>query len=279
MGKKIFISILVGGIITAVAVVFLLASIVRHNREARYEALKNAKAPEVSITTIEGWTVNDIGKYLQDQNLISSQNFIDAEKSFDVSSYNLLASKPSGSDLEGFLFPDTYLIFKPAAYNDPKTAGEIIQKMLDNFTNKFTEQMVTQSQRNGMSVYQTLILASIVEKETGSNADEKKTVAGIFYNRLSANMPLQSDATVNFATGKNTPSASSEDIKINSPYNTYIHTGLPPGPIGNPSLASIMAVLYPAKTNYFYFLDKPDGTPVYSITFQEQLANEQKYLK
>jgi UPF0755 protein len=93
-------------------------------------------------------------------------------------------------------------------------------------------------------------------------------------------MALQSDATVNYATGKNLPSPTLADLEVNSPYNTYKHRGLPPGPISNPSLSSLMAAIYPAETDYLYFLHKqPSGEPVYSKTFEEHVANKLKYLK
>ena len=110
--------------------------------------------------------------------------------------------------------------------------------------------------------------------------EERRIVAGIFYNRLNAGMALQSDATINYFTGKNDPSPLLEDLEKNSPYNTYKNRGLPPTPIGNPSLSSITAVLNPTNTDYFYFLHKqPSGEPVYSRTFEEHVANKQKYLK
>lgn len=249
------------------------------------------KAPEQNITVIEGWNNGEIADTLQSKNLISPKDFAALEKSFDVSAYPVLASKPKSADLEGFLFPDTYTVFSPSADLATNTAGSlIIKKMLDNFSQKFTAQMLADTQNQGKTVYQIIILASIIEKETGRNAvtdeekqqlaDERKIIAGIFYNRLNIGMALQSDATVNFITGKNTPAVSEADTKINSPYNTYLYKGLPPGPICNPSLSSIMAAVYATKSDYFYFLSDPKtGQAIFAKTNDEQAANKQKYLK
>lgn len=258
------------------------------------QARQSAKAAEIKITLIEGWNTKEIADYLDSQQnrdparIVSSREFLEAEKKFDPSSYPLLASKPASADLEGFLFPDTYFIPKAAPAAET-LSGIIIKKALDNFSLKFTAQMQEQAKTEGYSIYQIITLASIIEKETGRNAvtdqqkkalnDERGIIAGIFYNRLKAGMPLQSDATVNYITGKNSPSVSDQDTKIDSPYNTYLYKGLPPGPIANPSLSSIMAALYPTASNYLYFLHKqPSGEPVYSATYEEHLKNKQKYL-
>lgn len=251
---------------------------------------QNAKAPEQTITLIEGWTTPDIAAYLEKKGIVKAGDFLAAEKSFDVSAYPLLASRPAGADLQGFLFPDTYRIAQYSGADANLAANAVIKKALDNFSSKLTPEMQKQAQTQGQSVYQILILASIIEKETGQDAVteadkenlqiERKIVAGIFYNRLNAGMPLQSDATVNYFTGKNDTQVSLADAAINDPYNTYKFKGLPPGPICNPSLSSILAALYPTPSQYFYFLSRPDtGQAVYSKTFEEHLKNKQKYLK
>ena len=258
-------------------------------RASLRESRTLAKVPEQSITLIEGWDNSDIAAYLDKQNIVPAADFLNAVKTFDLSKFQNNIPKEAAGSLEGFLFPDTYFIFK----NTPSgtTVSEmIINKALDNFTQKITPQMLTQAQKDNMSLYQIIILASIIEKETGRNVttaeqktrltEERKIISGIFYNRLKAGVPLQSDATVNFVTGKNDPSASLEDTQIDSPYNTYKFRGLPPGPIANPSLSSIMAALYPTASNYLYFLSDPTtGDAVYAATYEEHLKNKQKYLK
>jgi len=131
-----------------------------------------------------------------------------------------------------------------------------------------------------MSVFDIVTLASIVEKESGASQQDREIIAGIFYNRLNAGMALESDATVNYVTKKKTPAISQADTQLDSPYNTYKYPGLPPGPISNPSLGSLMAALYPQKTDYVYFLTDPKtDRAVFAKTYDEHLANKQKYLK
>jgi UPF0755 protein len=143
---------------------------------------------------------------------------------------------------------------------------------------------------SGKNLKDVIILASIIEKEVGRNqanltqADldamqkERTEVASVFYNRLEAGMPLESDATVNYITGKKDRQVLLSDTKIDSPYNTYMNRGLPPGPISNPGIGSIMAAIYPADTNYLYFINKPNGEAVFAATYPEHIANIQKYL-
>jgi len=235
--------------------------------------------PEESITIIEGWNIDDIASYLEAEDVLSSSDFIDAASTTDVNSlivdanYSFLADKPADQGLEGYLFPDTYRIFADADEVD------IIEKMLDNFGFKFTEQMIADAATGDMSVYEIVTLASIIEKEVSLDKD-RKIVAGIFYNRLNNDIGLQSDATVNYVTSGDRPQPTSEDLEVDSPYNTYKYRGLPPGPISNPSLSSLMAALYPEKSDYFYFLSRihEDGSTVFSKTFAEHLDNKVKYL-
>lgn len=270
-------------------------------RQAR-QARLNAKAENVKLTIIEGWDIADIGKYLEKQGILKAADFANAASSFsDRSSFPFLSALPASASLEGFLFPDTYLVpLKP-------TAEQIISKALENFGKRFQslgtvadlqgkypipgfEALSLGGNIKGLSLYQVMTLASIVERETGRNAvtegqklallAERKIVAGIFYNRLQAGWALESDATINYITGKSNPASLAADLKINSPYNTYIYPGLPPGPIGNPSLQSLAAVLHPTNTEYFYFLHKqPGGEVVYAKTFEDHVQNKFKYLK
>jgi UPF0755 protein len=279
MAKKLLI-IFVGALILLGAFGFYSALKQRDElRLQREQAVNNAKAPEVSITLIEGWDNQQIGDYLQKNSITSSATFLSAEKAFDTSAYPILAGKPKSADLEGFIFPDTYFIpASTASGTDINTI--IIEKALDNFSEKITPAMQAQATTDNMSLFQIITLASIIEKEAGDSQSDRNIISGIFYNRLKMNMALQSDATVDYITHKNDPSASAADIQIDSPYNTYKYTGLPPGPICNPSLGSIMAALYPQSTGYLYFLTDPaTGRAVFATTYDEQIANKQKYLK
>src|SRR5206468_268019 len=118
------------------------------------------------------------------------------------------------------------------------------------------------------------------EKESGNNQEDRKMIAGVFYNRLKIGKGLESDAIVNFITGKSEPAVSTADSEIDSPYNTYKYPGLPPGPICNPGLDSIMAALYPTESDNMYFLTIPEThRAVFAKTYEEHLKNKQKYLK
>ncbi len=234
--------------------------------------------PERTITTIEGWTITDIAAYLSETGIVNKDEFIEKASVTDSRTiipdvvYAFLADKPANQGLEGFLFPDTYRIY------DTATPEQIIKKMLDNFDDKFTEDMYAAALERGMSVYDIVTLASIIEKEVRTDED-RRIAAGIFYDRMAQGVALQSDATVNYVTGKQALQPTASDLAADSPYNTYKYKGLPPGPISNPSLSSIMAALHPEQTEYFYFLTKPDGSTVFSKTYEEHLENKATYLQ
>ncbi len=241
----------------------------------------------IIVRFIEGTTVADMADVWADthkDNPKAAAEF-NAAATLAAKSFGFFGEKPTVVSLEGYLFPDTYFVAKDAG---PDVA---INKMLDTMDLKLSEKLRSEIKVQGKSIYEILTLASIVEKEVGRNtaglsqADidkldvERKTVAGIFWNRIEQGIALQSDATVTYITKKKDPSPTYDDTKINSPYNTYKNRGLPPGPISNPSLASIIAVVEPIKTDYLYFISKPDGTAVYAKTYEEHLANKNKYLK
>lgn len=259
-------------------------------RKQKEIAAQNNKTQEISLTLIEGWTIKDIADYLENQKLVKSENFVNLTKKFIKNNHPLLAQNPKDSGLEGFLFPDTYRVFKPKTDFSDKTGEELIKKTLDNFSKKITPAMLLEVKAKNMTLFDIITLASIIEKETGRNAitaqqkqnldEERKIIAGIFYNRLNIKMALESDATINYITKHNNPMPTKEDLEVNSPYNTYKNRGLPPGPICNPSLSSIMAAIYPTQTDYFYFLHKqPSGEAVFSKTFDEHVKNKFKYLR
>ena len=230
------------------------------------------------ITVTEGLTAREIADYLQTEGVLQASNFLQAAASTDSrvlvpdKQFSVLQDKPADQGLEGYLFPDTYRIY------DESNAADIIERMLDNFDNKFTDSMYEAARNGNMSIYEIITLASIIEKEVRTDSD-RKIAAGIFYDRMNNSVALQSDATVNYVTGKQALQPSLDDLEVDNPYNTYKYRGLPPGPISNPSLSSIMAALYPEKTEYFYFLTKPDGTTVFSATYDEHLENKEKYLQ
>lgn len=227
---------------------------------------------EVTLTFIEGWNNDDLASYLVEKRIANSVDFLAVvqKKSDWWDDYRILDSKPRNLDLEGYLFPDTYRVFRDASLSD------IVRKMLDNLDSKLTEKMKKDITAQDYTIHEIITLASIIEKEVHGDAD-RKVVADIFYKRLEAGIALQSDATVNYATGKNVTRASASDLEIDSLYNTYKYRDLPPGPISNPSLSSIMAAIYPTPNEYYYFLTTPDGKVIYNKTFEEHIADKNKY--
>jgi UPF0755 protein len=223
----------------------------------------------IKVTFPEGMTAAEMASRL-DANGLPGVAFFDVVSHPDASlrsRYAFLAELPTGATLEGFLFPDTYFF-------DPKQSADVIvTKLLDGFA---IRAMPVFSSISIEKRYESLILASIVEMEVRTDAD-RKIVADVFQRRIAAGMPLQSDATVRYVLGETKVKHSLADIAIDSPYNTYKNKGLPPGPISNPGLSSINAVLNPTPNRYLYFLNNPDtGQTVFSETFEEHVANKAK---
>lgn len=206
------------------------------NMKEILETLATGKTSEDLVTIPEGWRITQIDDYLTEKELIQKGAL----------------TQISSAD-EGYLFPDTYR-FLPDA-----TAEEIRQKMMDNFNKKTIDLKVSRD---------NLILASIVEREAKFDEDRAK-IAGVYLNRLEKNMKLEADPTVQYAKGSWDKITVSDYKNVNSPYNTYLNPGLPPGPICNPGLRSIEAVLHPEKNGYLFFFHKSDGHAVFSNTLQE----------
>lgn len=233
---------------------------------------KGVKRQEQEIKVIEGWDAAEIAALLEKEHIATSNDFFHFIKSGELDEhYPTLADKPRGESLEGYLFPDTYRLFVGS------TSRDLCIKMLENLEKKYTVTMRSDTKARGMSIFKLLILASIVEQEVQTDEDRGR-VADIFYRRLSMGMPLQSDATVNYVTGKRALQPTFTDLEANSPYNTYKYRGLPPGPISNPGLSSIKASIYPIPNTYLYFLTTPEGRVIYSNTYNEHLTAKRKYL-
>lgn len=172
---------------------------------------------------------------------------------------------------EGYLFPDTY-VFSPSS-----DVASLIKILRENFNTR-TATLQDEVSASGYSLSDIVILASIIEKEARTDPN-RRMVAGILFNRLELGMPLQVDAVFGYIFGRDTYSPSFVDLAVDSPYNTYTHTGLPPGPINNPGLDSLKAVLSPAKTDYLYYLTGKDGQMHYAKTYAGHLANQRTYLR
>ncbi len=238
-----------------------------------------AISQEKSIRIIEGWNIKDIGAYLEKNNAVSSKSFtvlagapLNGWK-FAFIKPEFLNEAPAQANLEGYLFPDTYRIFKDTAVEG------IIGKMLANFDKKLTPDIRAEIKRQKKTIYEIVIMASIIEKEVRSR-DDMKIVSGIFWDRIKNGQALNSCATLAYILGVNKPQYSLEDTKVASPYNTYKYRGLPPGPIANPGFNAIKAAVYPEYTGYNYFLSDPaTGQTIYSKTLDEHNRNKAKYLK
>lgn len=233
------------------------------------------KKDEVWVTIPEGFLNREIDRRLAESNLIKEGTFINFDKDpgLDLSKYEFLKDVPINAGLQGYYFPDTYKYHKGA------TISDIAEKMLDNFDKKLAKDMRDEIKNRGKTIFEIVTLASIIEKEAGS-IEDMSLISGVFYNRLEMGKPLESDATVNYIIGKGRSQATYDDLKIDSPYNTYKYAGLPPGPIANPGFNAIKAAIYPEKTDYFFFLTKRDTKKaVFSRTYEEHLVNKAKYLK
>jgi UPF0755 protein len=222
--------------------------------------------PEVTITIPEGSDIYEIGDILESGLSFNRADFVKATEKFDTTKYDFIENK----SLQGYLYPDTYRFF------DDASAEDVIIKMVNNFQKKALPSLKA---TDTLSSYQVLILASIVEKEVAIPKD-RQIVSGIFLNRLKDGMKLQSDATVNFITQSGRSQSTLDDLKIDSPYNTYQIGGLPPGPITNPSVEAIKAVINPTPSDYYFFLTTRDNPPktIFSKTFEEHVKAKQQYL-
>ncbi|MDD5084288.1 MAG: endolytic transglycosylase MltG [Candidatus Moranbacteria bacterium] len=182
-----------------------------------------------------------------------------------------LQDLPENASLEGFLFPDTYTF----AFDTPAEA--IVKRMLSDFENKFPDTAKESIENQGKKVFDIVTMASIVETEVKTDAD-RRMVADIFWRRIAIGQPLQSDATVKYVRKESKVQHSFEETRVDSPYNTYVNKGLPPGPISNPGLKSMIAAIAPIPNDYFYFLsDTATGETVFSVTFDEHVRNKTQH--
>lgn len=207
------------------------------------------------ITIPEGYTYTQIAELLDKKEIVEKETFL-----------KLLEDKEKS--LEGYLFPDTYEV--------PKQYGteNIVKVMLSNFDQIAIEnEFADKAEKIGFSMEEIIILASIIEKES-KFTEERRRVSSVFHNRLKKDMKLQSCATIQYILGEPKVKLDEFDLKIDSPYNTYLYKGLPSGPIGNPGLDSIMAALEPAEEDYLYFVLGENGRHIFSKTYEEHLKNK-----
>ncbi len=243
------------------------------------------KTHTIKITIPEGFNLAQIDARLSEAELIGKReiiNFDNANFQFPIS---LDASRRTPrrvafqsiinyqlSNLEGFLFPDTYY-FSPSI-----EVEEIVKVFLHNFDKKLTSELREEIQKQNKTIFEIITMASLIEKEVRT-LENKKIVSGILWKRMENNIPLQVCPTIIYITGKQTTKISAEETKIDSPYNTYKYIGLPKGPICNPGLESIIAAVYPENSVYWYYLSNTKGETIFSRTLEEHNINKAKYLK
>lgn len=220
----------------------------------------------------EGYTTNQIISLLVEKEYGSKEEFTKVVTE-DAFPYTFLKDAPKGIHrLEGYLFPNTYEI-------DKKTSPHaVIDLLLRQFEKQITPQIQQQLDIMNLSISQWVTLASLIEKEA-VKAEDRPLIASVLHNRLKINQPLQIDATIQFLFETPKPKLFYKDLQIPSPYNTYLHSGYPPGPIASPGSASLHAVLYPAQTDFRYYVAKKDGYHAFAKTYAEHLKNIELYLK
>ena len=226
--------------------------------------LQEGHVESIRVTIPEGYTVGDIAIVLEKNQIMKAKDFLAEAKTYVPYPY-MKGTKPATYPVEGFLFPSTYEIPVGA------TPRDVIQMMADEMNRYLTPAVKKQIQAQHMSIHDFVTLASIVERESLFDAD-RPTIAGVFKKRLAHGIPLQSDATISYVLGYAKENVTIGDTQLQSPYNTYVSKGLPPGPIANPGKKSLDAVLYSENTDYLYFVADKEGHNHFSKTYEEHLA-------
>jgi UPF0755 protein len=250
----------------------------RHLKAGEYEVPRDANAWAIiallesgrvrqhAILHPEGATVAELARALEAERLadVDAVTRVAADRKF------LDAHGIEGPSVEGYLFPDTYQFVRGM------TAEEMLGKMVQRMRTKLTPEIRARARDMGLSTHQLLTLASIIEREAIVK-DEQRVVAAVFWNRLKIDMPLQADPTVQYAVAKERRALSRADLAVDHPYNTYVRSGLPPGPIASPGLGAIEAALDPAPVKYLYFVASDDQRHHFSTTVQEHNAAVTRY--
>jgi UPF0755 protein len=251
--------------------------VLRRNMNMREiaETLQRASFEEVTVTIPEGWRAEQIAELLTAQSIMDGAIFLATVRQGTGVDHPLLTGRPANTSYEGYLFPDTYRL---PANGSPE---DLITRMLDNMASKIPGNALDLAAGQGYTFYDILTIASIVEREAVVSA-ERPTIASVYLNRLAQGMPLQADPTVQYAMGYQTdsgqwwktPVALEEYTEVNSPYNTYLNFGLPPGPIANPGAASINAALQPEQTPYLFLMAcGGDGQHLFTADYAVHEAN------
>ncbi len=223
-----------------------------------------------TVTIPEGYTAAQIFQLLDDKGVTDVASLEDAAANHDYD-FSFLSDIPLGEPnrLEGYLFPDTYEFYMG------QDALYVINKMLQNFDSKFTDEMRQTIADSGMNIHDIVTIASLIEKET--DGDDQQNISSVIYNRINnVSGPtvglLQLDSTIQYVLDERKEKLSEADLAIDSPYNTYLHKGLPAGPIANPGMTAIYAAMNPNDTSYYYFLTGSDGTTQFFKTYNSFLS-------
>ena len=228
----------------------------------------NSVALSKKMTILEGWSVNDIALELESKFNIKKDNFLKA-----VKSPRLLRNwKIDGNSFEGYLFPDTYLLPEDASPED------VINKMVSEYNNNISTVMRKRMAEINLSENEVLTLASIIEGEAIFDS-ERPRISGVYHNRLKKRMRLQADTTIQYIIEDSPRRLLNKDLKIKSPYNTYLNYGLPPGPINNPGIESIKAALYPEDVDFLFFVARGDGYHTFTRTEKEHNKAKKEFQK
>ncbi len=277
-------------------IILILISIplfIYYKREKSKPVPQLVAREEINITIIPGWDLRQIADDWQKKGLIKNKEElykIVGKPAYEYSGllskapvlsftdsagkdmFPILATRPSSVSYEGYFFPDTYRVYKDSELSD------VLKKIFSNLESKITKEMRLEINKQGKNVFQILNMAALIEREANTEYD-MQMISDIFWRRNKQKWALQSCASVNYVTLKNTPAISTEDQKIDSPYNTYKYSGLPHGPIGNPGITAIKAAIYPKTNNYWYFMTGTDGKMRYAVTLDQHNENVFNYLK
>ena len=224
---------------------------------------------KIYITIPEGYTIDDIATELEENNICSSEDFINSVKNYDLPAY--VSNNPNKRyNLEGFLFPDTY------SFNENENADFVVKTMINRIEEVWQE--LVQSLNLSIAddeIEKIVNVASIIEKEAVVDS-ERSLISSVIYNRIAIEMPLQIDATVIYSYGYHIEKMYEKHLEIDSPYNTYMYYGLPIGPISNPGRASLMAALKPEKTDYLYYLLESEYTHYFTDNYDDFLRRKEE---
>jgi len=237
--------------------------------ESSYALLKKLSEARVAtelVTIPEGKTAREIAGILQERVGVDSTEFM---RLVNDSAFCVSLDVPA-ERLEGFLFPETYRL------SWGMSAKHVITGMVEQFHRSFVDSLRRKLAESGFSLLEIVTLASIIEGEAIVDS-ERKTISAVYHNRLKRGMALQADPTIQYIVPGGPRRLRNRHLQIDSPYNTYLYTGLPPGPINNPGIASIEASLFPAPVNYLYFVATGDGTHTFSKTYREHLRAKAKF--